>query len=287
MQPEMKSLILDLKAIDGDYEHGEFEAILSTPDVDREGESVKPGAFNPLPKSIPIHFSHDFISGAAPIGAGEPFYDGDTLKVRGRFAPTPRAQEMRSLVNGGFITAMSAGFIRTDKGRSKDITSGDLIEGSLTATPINSRALVLASKSLAAEQEPPAEYLEALKALIAALEAKMQPKGDEVEVTEFGAGTKVYKAGARNSKSDLARIQSIHDTATDMGASCSGAKSLDEVDSLVREHMLTPDEVRDIEAKSASVTDTAADEMSAAASDDDEEVELQRQRVRVWQHQPV
>ncbi len=42
--------------------------------------------------------------------------------------------------------------------------------------------------------------------------------------------SKGVKAGARNSAADLAGIQSIHDMATDLGADCSGAKSLDDAE---------------------------------------------------------
>lgn len=197
MQPDMKSLAFDLKAVDGGDPNGEFEAILSTPGVDREGETVAAGALNPLPKSIPVHFAHDFIAGAAPIGVAEPYYDGDTLKVRGRFAPTERAQEMRALVNGGFVTAMSAGFIAT-KRKGKSIIQGDLIEGSLTATPVNTQALILASKSL--------ERPTVMEALVA-------------------------KAGARNNRTDASRLQQIHDYAVENGAACTpSSKSLKAVD---------------------------------------------------------
>lgn len=195
MQPEMKTLTFELKAF-GDDDNGTFEAILSTPATDRDGETIAAGAFEPLPKSIPIHFAHDFINGAAPIGVGEPRYEGDMLMVRGRFAPTERAQEMRALVNGGFITSMSAGFLAT-KRKGKAILSGDLIEGSLTATPVNTQALILASKALN-------------DGLMSVDEAR------EMEL----------KAGARNSRTDGDRLQQIHDLSVENGASCSAMKSL-------------------------------------------------------------
>lgn len=180
-------LALTLKAVDGDNPNGEFEAVLSTPDVDRDGETIAPGAFEPLPKSIPIHFDHDFVDKVPPVGRGVPFYDGDVLKVAGTFASTPRAQELRALVNEGMVDSMSAGFLIARGGRKgKTITKAELIEGSLTATPVNRSALLVRSKALAA-----------------------------------------LKAGARNSTMDMSRLQQIHDLAVANGADCPGAtKSL-------------------------------------------------------------
>lgn len=192
MEAEFKSLALVLKTLDSDDPSGEFEAILSTPQLDRDGETVETKAFDPLPKSLPIHYAHDWLSGNPPIGVGEPFYDGDVLKIKGRFAPTERAQEFRTLVNGGFITSMSAGF-NVLKRKGKSILKGDLFEGSLTATPVNVGALVLASKS-------------------------MRP---------------VVKAGARNSSTDSTRLQQIHDLSVENGAACTTTKSLKSIEGSV------------------------------------------------------
>lgn len=192
MEPEFKSVALSLKAVeDSDHEHGEFEAVLSTPDMDRDGETVTPGAFNPLPKSIPVHFQHDFVDKVPPVGRAVPYYDGDVLKVKGTFASTPRAQELRSLVTEGVIDSMSAGFLTT-KRKGKSILQADLIEGSLTATPVNRSAMLLRAKAIAEELD--------------------------------------YKAGARNSTTDAGRLQQIHDLAVENGADCPGMKSLEDVD---------------------------------------------------------
>jgi phage head maturation protease len=185
MNPEFKTVAFELKALDGENANGEFEAVLSTPDLDRDGETVMPRAFDPLPKSIPVHFSHDFVDKVPPVGRATPYYDGDTLKVKGTFASTPRAQELRALVNEGVIDSMSAGFLTTKK-KGKSIIEGDLIEGSLTATPVNRSALLLRSKALA-----------------------------ELEL----------KAGARNSSTDGSRLQQIHDLSVENGADCSTVKS--------------------------------------------------------------
>jgi HK97 family phage prohead protease len=134
---------------------GQFEAVLSTSTLDRDGEVIAAKAFDPLPASIPIYFEHDWKSGATPIGRGEPFYDpSGVVKVKGTFASTARAQEIRSLVVEGVVDSMSVGFLngkRQTKSGVPTVVSGEVFEGSLTAIPINTTARVLASKALNGE----------------------------------------------------------------------------------------------------------------------------------------
>jgi HK97 family phage prohead protease len=147
---EFKSFPATVKAVDGNDPNGEFEVVLSTKAVDRDGEAVLPGAFDPLPASIPIYYHHDWQAGAMPVGKARPFQDGDVLKATGVFAPTPRAQELRELVNGGFVDSMSVGFTRTKREviqGQKSVVKADLFEASFTPIPINTDALVLTSKA--------------------------------------------------------------------------------------------------------------------------------------------
>lgn len=243
--PEFKTLTFDLKAATGDDDPGGFEAILSTPARDREGETVRAKAFEPLPASVPIHWAHDFVNGGLPIGKGVPYYDGDTLKITGTFAPTAKAQEVRELVNGGFVTSMSAGFI-TDQRKGRTIIKASLLEGSLTATPVNPSALVLASKALMTLDEVRA--------------------AEGIDDAGFSA-----KAGARNSKADSERIQTMHDHAVALGAVCSAAeKAIDE-------------DTPDLDTKAAASPEPAEKAAPGDAPADADELELQRQRARAWQ----
>lgn len=142
----MGTLNLTLKAVDDGSPNGDFEAILSTTQTDRDGETIKAGALNPLPQTIPIYYSHDWRSGALPVAKGTPFYDGDVLKVKGTYAGTERGQEMRSLVTDGIVQSMSVGFIKS-QARGKVISKGELFEASFTGIPVNTGAKVLASKA--------------------------------------------------------------------------------------------------------------------------------------------
>lgn len=171
----------EVKAV-SDEGTGEFEAILSAPTLDRDGEIIDPGAFEPLPKSIPVHVDHRFETEAV-VGRAEPFYDGDMLKVRGKFTNTARGQEVRTLVADGFVDSMSVGFMaaeRDSKDGATHVTRAELIEASFVSIPANRDALVLSAK----------EY-------------------DE-------------KVGRRNSERDLQNLQAIHDTTVQLGAACDG-----------------------------------------------------------------
>jgi HK97 family phage prohead protease len=186
--------LAEVKSIDNADPVGSFEAILSAPTLDRDGEIIDAKAFDPLPASVPVHAFHDFHD---PIGRGVPTYEGDVLILRGRFASTPRAQEIRSLVAEGIIQNMSVGFMAADR-EQKDgvphVTSGEILEGSFVSIPSNRESAVLMAKEFAA------------------------------------------KAGARNSKTDAAAIQAAHDLLTELGALCvveddsAGGDNLDPAD---------------------------------------------------------
>jgi HK97 family phage prohead protease len=150
--------LAEVKAVDGKSPTGEFEAILSAPTLDRDNEVIDTGAFEPLPASVPVHAYHDFRD---PIGRGVPFYDDGVLKLRGAFASTTRAQEIRTLVAEGVIASMSVGFMgaKTDEDDDgiRHITKAEILEGSFVSIPSNREAAVLAAKEYAdqAHQDPP------------------------------------------------------------------------------------------------------------------------------------
>src|SRR5688572_1331957 len=142
---EKRIALFEVKALaDGD-KNGEFEAVLSVPVVDRDGEVIDSRAFEPLPAEIPIHKFHDF---SAPVATAQPYYDGDVLKAKGTFDPDPDSQGIRSKV-GRSIRYMSVGFMAADR---KDvdgvphITRAELLEASFVSVPSNREAAILAVK---------------------------------------------------------------------------------------------------------------------------------------------
>lgn len=144
-------LLASVKAVEDEEGPGGFDAILSTKALDRDGEVVDPHAFDPLPASIPIYFEHNWKSGARPIGRGVPTLVGDEIHLKAKYASTPEAQEIRTLVNEGIVDSMSVGFLngkRESKSGVRTVVSGEMFEGSMSAIPINTGAKVLASKSM-------------------------------------------------------------------------------------------------------------------------------------------
>lgn len=152
---KLKSFALaEVKAVETDDPSGEFEAILSAPTKDRDGETIKSGAFDPLPDHITIDVDHGLSTGTT-VGSGKPFYDGDVLKVRGTFSSIPRAQEVRTLVTEGHIRSMSVAFMGVGT-KSPDgvIQKAELLNAAFVAVPSNRDAAVLMVKA-AKLGEPP------------------------------------------------------------------------------------------------------------------------------------
>jgi HK97 family phage prohead protease len=176
---------VDIKApTDDTNPNGSFEAILSAPTVDRDGEVIDPKAFEPLPDHITIDVDHG-MSVATTVGSGTPFYEGDVLKFIGTFSSIPRAQEVRTLVTEGHIRKMSVAFMNANRETDPD------------------------------DERPHIRRAELLNAAIVPI-----PSNREASIT----GAKDAKVGARNSEKDAARLQSIHDLAVANGAGCKHAE---------------------------------------------------------------
>ncbi len=176
---QTKHLSAELKAA---KDSGSFEAILSMPTVDRDGEVIDAGAFLPLPKKITIDVDHG-LSAEKTIGSGVPYYDGDVLKVKGTFASTALAQQIRTLVIEDHLGHMSVAYraakYETDeKDGLPHLRKGELINAAIVGIPANREAEILVAKAL----------------------------------TE--------KVGARNAAKDLERLQSTHDHMVELGATC-------------------------------------------------------------------
>jgi len=139
-----------LKTVDTkDDGPGEFEAVLSAPTVDRDGEVIDPKAFEPLPDHITIDVDHGMSVGTT-VGSGVPFYDGDLLMFRGTFSSLPRAQEVRTLVQEGHIRKMSVAFRdaeRDEKDGIPHITRAELLNAAIVPIPSNREADILAAKA--------------------------------------------------------------------------------------------------------------------------------------------
>jgi hypothetical protein len=165
---------------------GEFDLILSNGALDRDGEKLHLADWaQPLPTTVPINVNHsNDVSDI--VGSGEPFFDSEgNLRVTGKFASTPQAQHIRSLVNEGHLTSVSVEFLRTKDGNV-------LVGGAFVNVPANPEARVLASKAL---------------------------DDFEVRLDRILAGQLVAKAVA-DSADGMAMITAIHDASVHLGAQC-------------------------------------------------------------------
>jgi hypothetical protein len=183
MRVETKEAVIVPVLDEDESGSGTFEAILSAPTKDRDGDTLLPGEWKqPLPDHITVDIDHE-MKVAGTIGSARPWLDSEgNLRISGRFASTARAQEVRSLVRDRHIRTTSVAFL-TEKSTKAGGTGivRELLNAALVAVPSNREAVILSAKHFAA------------------------------------------KAGARNSSADLDRIQAIHDEAHALGATCTGA----------------------------------------------------------------
>lgn len=135
---------------------GGLEAIISTPRVDADGESVDPAGLvnregwlaNPL-----IYWAHEWAydPSAEPIGKGTKLdVYADRIESAAVFAPTPRAQNIRALVAGGFVRKTSIGFDPLEMAEIRGVpthTRWALREWSIVPMPANGEATITGVKS--------------------------------------------------------------------------------------------------------------------------------------------
>lgn len=157
---EVKSATTD------EHKNGSFEATLSDETLDRDGEIVDSYAFEPLPDSIPIYTDHDAGNLKSIVGRATPSYNDDgKLVLKGFYASTDWAQDVRKLVNEKVVTSMSVGFgnaTRQAKGGVPHVTKAETYEGSFVGVPANVNALVTNSKRYG-DIEPPVGSFEAVQ----------------------------------------------------------------------------------------------------------------------------
>lgn len=133
----------------GSEDSGTFKVIVSTADVDRQGDSVNQAGWdlsffkmNPV-----VLWAHDYA--ALPIGVCTSIEVKDgKLIAEGKFAPSdanPFAQQVRRLYDLGMVNTTSVGFIPKEFDNKKDgvISKSELLEFSFVPVPANAYALRL------------------------------------------------------------------------------------------------------------------------------------------------
>ena len=129
-----------------------FKVIASTGSVDRHGDVVVPEGMvsDNFMKNPVVLFGHDYRS--LPIGLVDKLYvkEGKVI-AEGKFAPedaNPEAEKVKKLYDGGFLRAVSIGFMplkwesyEDDDGYHRKYTKWELLELSFVPVPANSEAL--------------------------------------------------------------------------------------------------------------------------------------------------
>lgn len=175
---------------------GGFTAILSTGSLDRDGDRLRPDEWvTPLPDRITLDMDHG-MTVADTIGSARPYLDDNgRLMIDATFASTPKAQEVRSLINEGHISTVSVAFMNDKKALKEGKPHRELLNAGVVAIPSNRDAVILESKSM---------DMATFKAALAAL------------FDSDDAVTAVTKAAG----GDAAMVQAVHDASTHLGAIC-------------------------------------------------------------------
>lgn len=151
---ETKAFHVDVKIDDGGDEYGPyggFVAMISDPSLDRDGERIMKGAFDPLPSRVPIDINHsrDVMD---TIGSAELFYRGDQTWAKASFASTEKAQQVRQLMREGHITGVSVMFVGAQRGKAMEdgsvpIHKASLVKFGVVDVPANPNAHALTVKT--------------------------------------------------------------------------------------------------------------------------------------------
>lgn len=134
--------------VKSEHPNGEFDLILSTDDLDRDGENLLVDDWQtPLPEHL--HFDNDHgMSVEKTAGSGVPRIENGQLRVRGTYAGTENGQTTRQLVNEGHIRTASVAYIERKDGKR------ELLNGSFVAVPANPNAKILSSKAAKTSGSP-------------------------------------------------------------------------------------------------------------------------------------
>jgi hypothetical protein len=163
MDIETKWLTAAIEVKDTGGDTGGFDAILSTPDVDRDGEAIDVKSWGSLPESIPVNVDHDMtVSGL--IGTGVPRVEDGVVKLSVTFASTPEAQRVRTLVQEKHIRATSVEFLRKTQTDQKGVktTTREMIGAAVTNYPANPNAVILTAKAGARNSRSDSERIQAI-----------------------------------------------------------------------------------------------------------------------------
>lgn len=177
-----------IKALIERKANGGYSVLASTSTIDRQGDSIDQSGWDL--KNFQVNpvmlWAHDYS--APPVAkATNVTVTKAGLVLDYEFAPAeanPFAQQVKALVDGGFLNAVSVGFMPLER-NGNSITKMELLEVSFVPVPANPQALqLMLSKGIAADVI--SKYFEVKEAEIVAAQVEVD-KGavaDEVDVQQ-------------------------------------------------------------------------------------------------------
>ena len=183
-------------SVESENPNGEFEVVLSTEALDRDGENLWANEWKmPLPERIHIDGDHGRTL-EKTVGSAVPRIEENRMVAKGTYAGTEYAQMVRQLVNEGHIGQVSVTYGER-KGQKDAKPERELFNAAFVAIPANAECVVLSSKSAKEDGGVPTVINNVVKA----------------------AGG--FGASGNNPKVDPAdMMQAIHDAACHLGAMC-------------------------------------------------------------------
>lgn len=162
---------------------GTFEVIITTADIDRAGEiiSLDGWDFSNYLKSPVVLWGHNYQEPPIGICLSLEKVNG-AIVAKGKFAPTPFAQQIRALYDLGMCRATSVGFIPTEQ-EGNTITRAELLEFSFVSVPANPYALSL-RRSFDMPQEAAALMVKGIQSLLKEKKDAEAPAADPVPPAE-------------------------------------------------------------------------------------------------------
>jgi len=195
-------IFAEAKALKENEELGGFEAIANSGKKDRMGDVVDAqgwelGNFKKNPVML---WSHN-PSNPPVARADKVWVDDKGLQVKGTWAPTPFAQELRTLFENGFLNALSVGFIPLEMSPNKEngfnITKQELYEISWVGIPADPRALATSRKALEFAKAKGLNLIsKELEGEIADQEGEKEPEAEKPEGEAEKVGEEAVQVGA-------------------------------------------------------------------------------------------
>ncbi len=151
-----KKLYADLKTTVKALGDGEFEGIVATNSVDRQGETLDLNGLDTtayMQSNPVVLYGHDYSS--LPIGKALSLTKTADGKLVSKFqlavAENPVAATVAKLIKGGFLNTLSIGFVPHEV-KGDTYTKSEMVEYSVVPVPANAQA-VMTARSLGLEAE--------------------------------------------------------------------------------------------------------------------------------------